>query len=420
MSKLYKVGNLIDDNLKGITPKYVEESSVIVLNQKCIRNNSIDYSLAQFHSSEKPVNESKKLRIGDILINSTGQGTAGRCAFVKSLPPNVSVITDSHILILRVSDFYLAGCLEYSLFHMEKTLQTFMSGSTGQGEFDKEILFNIVLPLPDNCVNAYKILDLIDRKIENNQKIINLLTEYVQSTYRSWFIEYNFPENLNINYAKVYEERIGNFIPLGWQVGEAKEIFEFNPRLSIKKAQEALSLDMEAIPIKGFMTKKPLMKAYNGGVKFQLNDVVIARITPCLENGKTALITRLEKDQIGFGSTEFIVIRGRNLAIPYFAACFSRSEIFRNYAITNLVGTSGRKRVDHKVLENFITPIPPNDLIMSFEKLVKPFFSQITNFTIENENLISLRSWLLPLLMSDQISIQDTKRKIDKIFEQSE
>lgn len=417
MSKLYKVGKLIDDTLKGITPKYVEDSSIIVLNQKCIRNNTIDYSFAQFHSSDRQVNESKKLRIGDILINSTGQGTAGRCAFVKYLPPNVSVITDSHILILRVSDFYQAGCLEYSLYHMEKTLQTFMSGSTGQGEFDKEILFNIVLPLPDNCINAYKVLDLIDRKIENNNKIINLLTEYVQSTYKLWFDEYNFPLSLNINCAKAYEERLGKFIPSDWKVGQAKEIFEFNPRLSIKKAQDALSLEMEAIPVKGFMAKKPLIKAYNGGVKFQLNDVVIARITPCLENGKTALITRLEKDQIGFGSTEFIVLRGRNFAIPYFAACFARSEIFRNYAITNLVGTSGRKRVDHKVLENFVMPLPSDDLILNFEKLVKPFFFQMNNFSIENEKLISLRSWLLPLLMSDQISIRDAEKHVKKAFQ---
>lgn len=419
MSNLYKVGNLVEDYLKGITPKYVEDSSIIVLNQKCIRNNTIDYSFAQFHSSEKQVNESKKLRIGDILINSTGQGTAGRCAFVKDLPPDVSVITDSHILILRISDFYLAGCLEYSLYHMEKTLQTFMSGSTGQGEFDKEILFNIVLPLPDKCINTYKILDLIDRKIENNKKIINLITEYIQSTYRSWFIEYNFPESLNVGYVKVYEERLGKLIPMDWKVGEAKEIFEFNPKLSIKKTQEALNLDMEAIPIKGFMTKKPLPKAYNGGVKFQFNDVVIARITPCLENGKTALITRLEKDQIGFGSTEFIVMRGRNIAIPYFTACFARSEIFRNYAITNLVGTSGRKRVDHKVLESFVMPIPPEDLLMKFEKLAKTFFVQMTNFTVENEKLISLRSWLLPLLMSDQLSIRDAEDHIAKILEQN-
>lgn len=86
MSKWRKIEGLITYFSKGVTPKYVEESSIIVLNQKCVRNNKIDFSFAQFIDDNKIYNEDKLLRVGDILINSTGQGTAGRIAFVNSIP----------------------------------------------------------------------------------------------------------------------------------------------------------------------------------------------------------------------------------------------------------------------------------------------------------------------------------------------
>lgn len=86
---------------------------------------------------------------------------------------------------------------------------------------------------------------------------------------------------------------------------------------------------MNALPTNGFMTKSVQKKDFNGGIKFQNGDVVIARITPCLENGKTGLITMLAESEVGFGSTEFIVIRGRQRSLSGFASFLARSELFR-------------------------------------------------------------------------------------------
>src|SRR5690554_8154153 len=103
MSNTYHVRDLISSTTKGITPKYVEESNVLVINQRCIRNNAIDFSFARYHDQEKKFAKNKTIKVGDILIISTGQGTAGRCAFVKELPTNKVVITDSHVLIVIVN-----------------------------------------------------------------------------------------------------------------------------------------------------------------------------------------------------------------------------------------------------------------------------------------------------------------------------
>ena len=92
MNNWKKISDFITFSTKGITPKYVENSSIIVLNQKCIRNGVIDYSFSQFTDDTKQISETKFVKKGDILINSTGVGTAGRSAFVDELPTNKRLI----------------------------------------------------------------------------------------------------------------------------------------------------------------------------------------------------------------------------------------------------------------------------------------------------------------------------------------
>jgi hypothetical protein len=164
---------------------------------------------------------------------------------------------------------------------------------------------------------------------------------------------------------------------------------------------------MDALPQNGFMTKAPMKKAFNGGMKFQNGDVAVARITPCLENGKTGLITLLKKDEIGFGSTEFIILRGRKFDLRSYASCLARSEKFRAYAISKMTGTSGRKRVSASDLEMYVTAIPDDDTLKRFEKLVSPFFEKMTLNALENQKLAELRGWLLPMLMNGQVKIKE-------------
>jgi len=413
MTNYSKVSDYIEHDFKGITPKYVNNSSIIVLNQKCIRNHNIDYSLSQFTDDKQNISDSKFLKIGDILINSTGTGTAGRCAFVNRLPEGKKVITDSHILVLRCKSYDIAACLSYQLFSVEKLLMTFMTGSSGQSEFDKVRLFDLklkVLNEPASLKNNLKLMFDIDRKIENNFEINFKLEQLAKLIYDYWFIQFDFPDSNGKPYKSsggkmVWSERLKREIPEGWNSGILGDIFKFNPSLTLKKDSISSYLDMEALNDSGFMTGSIMRKPFNGGVKFQNGDVVIARITPCLENGKTGLITLLSQGEVGFGSTEFIVIRGKNAKLSSFASCLSRSSSFRKYAIQNMVGTSGRKRVEAAVLESYPLPVPPNDLLTSFENFVGPYYDTETNNTIQNEVLVKLRNWLLPMLMNGQIKV---------------
>ena len=131
---------------RGITPKYADDTDQIVINQKCIRNHTIDLSLARTHTP-KVINE-KWLRFGDLLINSTGDGTLGRAAQVWFQPKNLTV--DSHVTIARPAKenliFYIGL---WGILH-EKEIESLHTGSTGQTELPRDRVKAMELRLPDN------------------------------------------------------------------------------------------------------------------------------------------------------------------------------------------------------------------------------------------------------------------------------
>lgn len=274
------------------------------------------------------------------------------------------------------------------------------------------ILSEVPLRVPDKTTQrkVAAVLSVLDAKIECNNRINAELEAMAKTLYDYWFVQFSFPYNDGKPYKStggkmVYDPTLKQKIPERWKAGLASDLFDFNPNSPLKKGSEAKYIDMNSLPLAGFMTKPPVRKIFSGGAKFMNNDVVIARITPCLENGKTGLISMLEDDEVGFGSTEFIVLRGKNRPLAGFGAQLSRSVPFRQFAISNMTGTSGRKRIDAKTLETFSLPLPPEGILMRYEKTVKPLFKRMTNNARENLELTKIRDWLLPMLMNGQVTV---------------
>ena len=130
--------------------------------------------------------------------------------------------------------------------------------------------------------------------------------------------------------------------------------------MSIKKGTIATKVAMDKL--QPFTKKIPdTEKApFSGGSKFRNGDTIMARITPCLENGKTAFVDILGEDEIAFGSTEFIVMRAKEgVSDPQFIYYLATSPSFRNIAIKSMVGSSGRQRVQQTVLDELVLSVPP-------------------------------------------------------------
>ena len=147
-----------------------------------------------------------------------------------------------------------------------------------------------------------------------------------------------------------------------WSTIRAADFIDFNPRLSLKKGAIATKVAMDKL--KPFSKKIPETEKaeFNGGAKFCNGDTVMARITPCLENGKTAYVDMLDDGEIGFGSTEFIVMRAKaGISDPQFVYYTAINPTFRNVAIKSMVGSSGRQRVQQSVLEELELSVPDLD-----------------------------------------------------------
>lgn len=145
-----------------------------------------------------------------------------------------------------------------------------------------------------------------------------------------------------------------------WRETTLGESLDINPFYSIRKGTLAKKISMADLePFTRKITNYEVAE-FNGGSKFKNGDTLVARITPCLENGKTAYVNILEKDEIGFGSTEFIVLRGKEgISDNKYVYYLSISPEFRNVAIKSMTGTSGRQRAQVDAISKWQFRLPP-------------------------------------------------------------
>lgn len=145
-----------------------------------------------------------------------------------------------------------------------------------------------------------------------------------------------------------------------WRIIKASDFLEYNPRLSIKKGSIATKVAMDKLQPFSKKILETEQAVFSGGSKFCNGDTIMARITPCLENGKTAFVDILGENEVAFGSTEFIVLRAKEgISDPQFIYYLATSPEFRNVAIKSMVGSSGRQRVQQGVLNDLELCVPP-------------------------------------------------------------
>ena len=290
----------------------------------------------------------------------------------------------------------------------------------------------LVPPLPEQRRIAH-ILGTLDDKIELNRRMNETLEAMAQALFNSWFVDFDpvfdnalaagnltpavfadraaqraairdqhppLPDHLLALFPDRFQDSPLGPIPEGWEAVPTPTVIEFNPRIKLVKGKVTKYADMKAVPTSGPCVSGVAEREYKGGAKFQQGDVLMARITPCLENGKTALVDFLADDEVAHGSTEFIVMRGRGAVSQEFAYCLARSPEFRERSIASMVGSSGRQRVQVSAYDQHQLPRPPDELHEAFGRQVRPFFKRITANARESAALALVRDTLLPLLAS--------------------
>ncbi|MHC3047523.1 restriction endonuclease subunit S [Acinetobacter nosocomialis] len=180
-----------------------------------------------------------------------------------------------------------------------------------------------------------------------------------------------------------------------------KDIVNFNPSRPLSKGKEAPFIDMASLPVNGRDINEVSNKVFNGGgAKFKNGDTLFARITPCLENGKTAKVENLPVDCIAHGSTEFIVLSAKSKDDEDFVYYLARSPDFRNYAISRMEGTSGRQRVSWQALAEFNLRLPEKSKRKKIGEILKSLDDKIhlnnqINQTLESIAQALFKSWFV-------------------------
>lgn len=398
MSNSVMLGKHITFVKRGITPRYTENDGIIVISQKCIRDGRLSFGLSRFTANDTKIPDDKYIVNGDILINSTGTGTLGRVSYVENTTCPITV--DTHVTILRVDNKIYSKFLYFYLFYNEGYIASLGRGATNQQELNSEAIKGIHipdLPFSSQCKIA-DILSNYDNLIENNIQQIKLMEEAIQLLYYEWFIKLCYPGHEEI--VKV------DGIPQGWERKTLEEVIEFDPTIKTEKDSVYKFLPMSALNENSMTIKFDMLESRNNnsGSKFENDDTLLARITPCLENGKTAFVNFLNEDEVAIGSTEFIVMRSLKLN-PYLVYCLARTDRFREIAIKSMVGASGRQRVQRKVLEKMDYNLPTSKLINEFGETVGPLFKNIRVLQRQIQSLRQARDMLLPKLMSGTIEV---------------
>jgi type I restriction enzyme S subunit len=246
----------------------------------------------------------------------------------------------------------------------------------------------IVPPLPEQRAIA-GILSALDDKIELNRLLNATLESMARTVFRQWFVE---------------NEEAGK-----WEEVPLPEIIEVNPSRSLKKGEIAPYLDMANMPTQGHRGIEWIDRPFGSGTKFINGDTLLARITPCLENGKTAFVDFLKDGQAGWGSTEYIVFRPKPPLPPEYGYYLARSEELRSHAIQNMTGTSGRQRTPASCFDSYMIAKPPSELANRFGGFAKSVIEKIKANDEESRTLASLRDALLPKLMRGEVRVKEVE-----------
>ena len=242
------------------------------------------------------------------------------------------------------------------------------------------------------------ILSTYDDLIENNRKQIKLLEEAAQRLYKEWFVDLRFPGH---EHTKIVDG-----VPEGWESCNLNNVIEFDPKVRLDKDRVKQFVPMSALSTSSMVLDMNEISetTSNSGSKFQNGDTLLARITPCLENGKTAFVHGLEADEGAVGSTEYIVMRSKKLN-PYMVYLLSRTNSFRQSAINSMSGSDGRQRVKADKLIALAYLLPPAGLVHRFEQIVSPMFEMVFALNQQIFTATQARDRLLPKLMSGEVEV---------------
>jgi type I restriction enzyme S subunit len=367
---------------RGVSPKYSEVEGIPVINQKCIRNGKIDLALARIHDTNKKFSSEKLLKDGDILINSTGVGTAGRVAIFDE-PKDA--ICDSHVSILRLNaDKYVPKFVFYNLRGREKEIEETAEGSTGQIELSRDGIRSLELSIPNDKEEQMaiaEVLSSLDDKIDLLHRQNKTLESLAETLFRHWFIDGAQDD---------------------WEMGTLGDVIEI--------------FDSKRIPLSRMerdkMKEGPLYPYYGAAsIMDEVNDFIFDGDYILLGEDGTV------RTDEGFPILQFAtgkfwvnnhahVLKGR---YPY--SDYLIFQFLKQTNIDNIVTGAVQPKINQGNLKALVFPMLPHKLLLDFDTQTNQIFKKTKSNNSQIRHLESLRDTLLLKLMSGDVRVDYDKNQ---------
>lgn len=378
---------------KGIAPSYAEEASettIRVLNQKCNRNFRISYGDSRLHDTlKKKVPPERYVKPDDILINSTGAGTAGRVAQIEDVPSATTI--DGHMTLIRSNGKVTQKFLGYALkAHQWEVLQL-DEGSTGQTELNRDRLLDEIMisyPVSFDEQNAIVgTLESIDRKLIVNEQLNDNLEQQAQSYFQELFVDNADPEWTT-----------GTISDLGAVVGgstpsKAKPEYYTESGIAWITPKD-LSINKSKFASHGENDITELGLKNSSAVIMPEGTVLFSSRAPI---GYIAIATGEVTTNQGFKS----VVPKPEIGTP-FVYFFLKNTL---PVIEGMASGSTFKEVSGSTMKKVPAVIPDAETLAKFSSFCAPIFAQQRILEEQNQSLAILRDNLLPKLMSGEIDV---------------
>ena len=378
---------------KGIAPSYAEEASestIRVLNQKCNRNFRISYGDSRLHDTlKKKVPPERYVKPDDILINSTGAGTAGRIAQIEDVPSATTI--DGHMILIRSNGKVTQKFLGYALkAHQWEVLQL-DEGSTGQTELNRgrlldEIMINYPVSLDEqNAIVGT--LESIDRKLIVNEQLNDNLEQQAQSYFQELFVDNASPE---------------------WTTGTISDLGTVVGGSTPSKAKPEYYTESGI----AWITPKDLSINKSKFVSHGENDITELGLrnssASLMPEGTVLFSSRAPIGYIAIAAGEVTTNQGFKSVVPKpeigtpFVYFFLKNTL---PVIEGMASGSTFKEVSGSTMKNVSAVIPDAETLAKFSDFCAPIFAQQRILEEQNQSLATLRDNLLPKLMSGEIDV---------------
>jgi len=391
-----RLGNLIDVHhgyaFKG--EHFADDGPDVLLTPKNFHPaGGLDTSPQRCKRYDGPVDAQFVLEAGDIVIAMTDLmqaapilGAAGRVPetgrYLHNQRIGKVVVTDADSLVPEFVPWLLNSP------HVRSQVRATATGSTVRHTAPTRIKeISVVVPSLETQRRIAGLLDSFDELIALNERRVLVLERLARALHHEWFERLRYPG------ATVCEG-----LQRGWRSQAMSDVFIINPRIrATQTSYEKVTMgDLNERLATVFPSQRVSRPS---GTRFEKDDVLLARITPSLENGKTGLVKFLTPGEIAVGSTEFIVLRGKVVG-PAFAYCAARSDRVRDHAVRSMSGASGRQRVATDAFNSLQIVEPPPDVAEEFERTAGPWLDMGYELARQSQALAKTRDLLLPALVT--------------------